>query len=312
MTRRIVAFVFLSLLGCHAQQVVTPELNHRIERQLRSTLSLPPYITVEIGQPKPSEFAGFSSLSVKFSYGEKNSTREFLLSSDGKTLLQVTRMDLTVDPYASVMAKIDLNGRPVRGNKDAKVTIVVYDDFQCPYCGRFYNTLFNDVMKSYGDRVRVYLKDYPLFEIHPWASHAAIDANCLAVQSSGAYWDFSDYVHENPKAITGQGRSVEGQLAELDRVAAASGQRHSVDAEKLSACLKAQPPEQMEASVKEAEALGVSGTPFIFINGSKLDGALPAAELKAAIDEALRDVGEAAPAVAPAEPAPAATPKGLH
>jgi len=308
MIRRIVAVVFLCLLGCSAQQAVSPDLNQRIERQVRASLSIPPYVQVEIGQRKPSEFPGFDALTVKFTFGEKSSTREFLLSGDGKTLYSMTRMDLTADPFAKTMAKIDLTGRPMRGNKDAKVTVVIYDDFQCPYCSRFYDTLFNDVMKTYGDRVKVYLKDFPLFEIHPWAGRAANDANCLAAQSSGAFWDFSDYVHANGRTITGQGRPVDVQLAELDRLASAAGQRHSVDSTKLAECLKAQPSEQMTASVKEGEALGVAGTPYIIINGEKLDGALPASELETALDHALRDAGEGPPA--PPAMVPVVPPKG--
>ena len=97
---------------------------------------------------------------VKLSYGGQTQTRELLLSKDGKTLLSVMKMDLTRDPQAEMMAKIDLQGRPVRGNKDAKVTVVVYDDFQCPYCSRMHQTL-NEVLKSYGDRIKVVYKDYP-------------------------------------------------------------------------------------------------------------------------------------------------------
>ncbi len=89
---------------------------------------------------------------VTLSYRGQTQTRELLLSKDGKTLLSMVKMDLTRDPQADVMAKIDLTGRPVRGNKDAKVTVVVYDDFQCPYCSRMHQTL-NDVLKSYGDRI---------------------------------------------------------------------------------------------------------------------------------------------------------------
>ena len=126
---------------------------------------------------------------VKFSYGEQTQTREFLLSKDGKTLISVMKMDLTRDPQAEMMAKIDLKGRPVRGNKDAKVTVVVYDDFQCPYCSRMHQTL-NDVLKSYGDRIKVVYKDFPLMEIHPWAERAAIDSDCLAKQSADALLGF--------------------------------------------------------------------------------------------------------------------------
>jgi len=58
-----------------------------------------------------------------------------------------------------------------------------------------HQTLFPEIFKEYGDRVVFIYKDDPLSEIHPWAIHAAVDANCLAVQNVDAYWDFADYIH---------------------------------------------------------------------------------------------------------------------
>ena len=116
----------------------------------------------------------------------------------------MTKLDLTTDPYAEIMKKIDVSGRPTRGNKDAKVTIVNYDDFECPFCSRMHATLFPGLFKEYGDRVLFIYKDYPLEEIHPWAVHAAVDANCLGAQNNDAYWDYADYLHGNQHAISGE------------------------------------------------------------------------------------------------------------
>ena len=118
------------------------------------------------------------------------------MSKDGKTLISMKQMDLTRDPQAETMAKIDLQGRPVRGNKDAKVTVVVYDDFQCPYCSRMHQTL-NDVRRATATGIKVVYKDFPLTEIHPWAERAAIDSECLAKADGSAYWDFAETVHAN-------------------------------------------------------------------------------------------------------------------
>src|SRR5579871_3529705 len=176
--RRSCALVLLLCLGC-AAQAPSPELDRRIERNLRSYYNVPSGIKLVIGARSPSDFPGYDNLLVTFDNGEKKQEQKFLISKDNKTLLRLTRMDLTQDPYQSTMSKIDLNGRPVRGNKDAKVTIVNYDDFECPFCARMHETLTDDILKNYGDRVRIIYKDYPLAEIHPWAKHAANDANCL-------------------------------------------------------------------------------------------------------------------------------------
>ena len=66
------------------------------------------------------------------------------------------------------MKKIDLAGRPVRGNPDAKVTIVNYDDFECPFCSRMHSTLMSEILPQYGDKIKIVYKDYPL-SMHPWA-----------------------------------------------------------------------------------------------------------------------------------------------
>ncbi|MBZ5665243.1 MAG: DsbA family protein [Acidobacteriia bacterium] len=192
------------------------------------------------------------------------------------------------------MKKIDVSGRPARGNKDAKVTVVNYDDFECPFCSRMHSTLFPGLFKEYGDRVLFIYKDYPLEEIHPWAVHAAVDANCLAAQNGDAYWDYADYLHANQHSISGE-KGRDGQNAELDKLATSQGQKHSLDVPKLQACVKAQDEKAVRASMREGEAVGVDATPAMFVNGQKLDGAVPAEEIRLALDRALQDAGVAPP-----------------
>jgi hypothetical protein len=130
----LVRRAFLALvaicLGCSAQSIPsTPEdLSRVIERQVRVHYSLPPNVKVTLGPLRSSEFPNYDAVTVTFSSPDKKQDFEFLLSHDHKTLLRMTKMDLTKDPYADVMQKIDLNGRPTRGNKDAKVTVISYDD----------------------------------------------------------------------------------------------------------------------------------------------------------------------------------------
>ena len=131
--RRLFMCVVLLVVGCRAQSPGNAEQDRRIEKQFRSTFNVPAYVDISVGDRKPSkEFAGYTDLVMKISYNGQSQTRQLLLSADGKTLMSVVKMDLTRDPLAEVMAKMDLTGRPVRGNRDAKVTVVVYDDFQCP------------------------------------------------------------------------------------------------------------------------------------------------------------------------------------
>lgn len=294
--RRIFVCLLLLVMGCRAQgpATVPADLQQKIERQVRATFSYPPYVNIAVGERKPStEFAGFDEVTVTASFRTQSSVKQMLISKDNKTLVATTKMDLTRDPQADMMAKIDLKGRPVRGNKQAKLTVVVFDDFQCPYCSRMHETIL-DVLKTYGDRIKVVYKDYPLFEIHPWAERAALDANCLARQSEGAYWDFADFVHGNPQQIRGDKRTVEGQQAELDRMTLEIGKRHSVNADEVKKCIDTQATRgDISASVKEAEAIGVEATPAVIIDGMKMDGAIPAEQLKLILDKELKSLGTA-------------------
>ena len=305
----LLALIFC--VGCSAQSY-SPETSKRIERQLRSSFNVPEGVKITVGEPKPStDFQGMSAVSITFENGERKSTQEFLLSKDGKTLYRMGKIDISQEAYertvkkdedakqkqAELMKKIDVTTRPYRGNKDAKVTMIVYDDFQCPYCAQMYRTLFPDVAKNYADSVRIVFKDFPLMQIHPWAKRAAIDSNCLAEQSNDAYWDFADYVHNNQGNIA-PNRDMQAANGNLDKAALESGKRHGADPTILEACIKSQPDAALKASIKEAESMEVEATPTMFIGGKRMEGAVEASELRATLDAALRDAGQPVPVVA--------------
>lgn len=302
--KRTFVLFLLICLGCSAQ--APTDLSQKIERQLRVKYSVPADVKVVISEPTASEFANYDAVKVIFSGQGHDQQYDFLVSKDRKTLVRMTKMDLTRDPYQDIMDKIDIKGRPVRGNPNAKVTLVNFDDLQCPYCSQMHSVLFPDLLKEYGDRVAFVYKDFPLSEIHPWAIHAAINANCLAAQNGDAYWDFADYIHSN-RAVINSEKGRDNQFAALDRTAVGTAGKFHLDVPKLQACVKDPKTEQaVNASEKQGEALGVSGTPTMFINGQMLDGARPASEVRAALEGALKRAGVAppGPAAAPAASSP--------
>jgi protein-disulfide isomerase len=282
-----------------ATQAISPELQRRLQNTIRSYYSdsLPPEVNVTIGERHPSDIAGFDMLHVVFSAGDKHKTNDFLLSKDGNTLVRWMKIDVTPDPMTH------LEGRPVRGNKDAKVTIVSFDDFECPYCSKMHQTLFPDLAKIYGDRVKFIYKDYPLSEIHPWSIHAAVDANCLAAQNNDAYWEFADLVHGEQKRIDGDRTSKTKSTDALDKAATEVGNKYFVNASRLQECLQKQDDSAVRASMAEGDKLGVSATPTLFINGARFEGAVPLDILRDKIDSALRSAGVEPP---PREQKPAA------
>lgn len=294
--------------GCKAQINTTPNpdlaLNRRIELQVRSEFELPNDVNVSIGTRKPSEFNGYQTLPVTLSHGTKTQEIDFLISDDNSKLIHLTKMDLTKTPDES----IDLAGRPIRGNPNAKVTVINFDDLECPFCARMHQELFPATLAHYGDKVRFIYKDNPLSEIHPWALHASVDANCLAAQNGTVYWNFVDYVHSHVEEITGPDRNLQKSYEALDRIARQEGTMGKLDETQLNACLAKQDDKQVLASEKEAEALDLEGAPELFVNGERVNGAVPQDQLWAAIDRALRAEGEQPPPPEPPAPATPAAP----
>ena len=296
--------------GCRAQNpppatANDAKLDRRIELLVRSQMQVPPEYEVTVGARSKSAFPGYSTLPITFSLPTKPDAKpavvEFLISDDGATLARLQKFDLTKDP-ANVA---QLANRPVRGSDAAKVTIVNFDDLECPYCARMHQELFPQTAEHYKGLVKFVYKDDPLVEIHPWAMHASVDANCLADQSPAAYWSYVDYVHGHGDEISGPDRDVAKAGVALDRIAREQGAKEKVNPGTLDACLKRQDNGAVLASMKEADHLNIDGTPTLFVNGERISGAQPIEQVWKAIDRALVAEGEKPPV---SSPAPAASP----
>lgn len=299
---RLFVFVLLIWINGAAQPQPT-DLAAQIERQIRATYHVPPEATVLVGPfSQSAEWPGFDAFTVTIGNGQIKQDYPFLLAKDHKSIVRVNRIALSADPYAEVMKKIDLRGRPVRGARQSKVVVVSYDDLQCPFCTMMHQAMFPELLKEYGDRVSFIYKDFPL-SIHPWAMHAAVNANCLAAQNEGAYWSYVDTVHTSQKEINGE-QTPELRFAELDRIAMVQGADHKLDAASLQVCVKTQDTTAIKASLREGESLGVDSTPTLFINGQEMSGGVvPLPRLRAVLDRAL-NAGTVAPQPAAAQPSP--------
>lgn len=290
----IVLFLVAAALGCRAQSTSgsagwPPQVERRIQNEIRSRYSVNPQVDISISAPEASDVPGYDKVVVTFTHETKKTTFDFLVSKDRKTLARLEKIDISQD----LMSKIDVKGRPVRGNQEAKVIIVNYDDFQCPYCAKMHATLFPGLLKEYGSKVKFVYKDFPLVDIHPWAMHAAINANCLADQNNDAYWDFADFVHGNAKTISGH--SPQEAFDNLDKLAMDQGEKHHLEVQKLNACVKKADEAAVRASMAEGDKLGVDATPTLFINGERVSGIVPDDVMHSIIDHALADAGEKSP-----------------
>jgi len=167
------------------------------------------------------------------------------------------------------------------GNENAKVTIVEFSDFQCPFCRSFFNGTYSELKKEYIDtgKARLVFRHYPL-PFHDAARPSAIAAECAGDQ--GKFWQMHDKIFaEQEKKGTG---TVAYGVAELKTWAAQIG----LNTGQFNTCLDSEKyGEKVDADTSAGSAYGVNGTPSFFINGKLLVGAQPFAQFKALIDAEL-------------------------
>jgi protein-disulfide isomerase len=158
------------------------------------------------------------------------------------------------------------------GPANAPVTIIEFSDFQCPFCQRVAPTL-KRVRETYGDKVRIVWKDFPLTQIHPQAFKAAEAGNCAREQ--GKFWEYHDRLFANQAAL---------QPEFLKKYAADAG----LDAAKFNACLDtAKYSDRVQEQMGVGTGLGVGSTPSLYVNGRLVAGAQPYETFVTIIDEEL-------------------------
>lgn len=164
---------------------------------------------------------------------------------------------------------------PVRGNRDALVTIVVFTDFQCPFCSRFAATL-EKVRTFYGpEDVRIVLKNEPL-EFHEYAAYAAVvGQGVFATKGADAFFRFHDAAFANQRGIGPDAVMSWASAAGADPQVIRSGVEQRLWEQKV------------QGDLTLADKLGARGTPSAFINGERLSGAQPFEKVRAVIDAQL-------------------------
>lgn len=166
-------------------------------------------------------------------------------------------------------------GSPAKGPAGAPVTLIEFSDFECPFCSRVVPSV-DEVVKNYGDQVRVVFRQFPL-NIHPRAQKAAEASLCASEQ--GKFWQMHDLLFADQKKL---------EIADLKAKAGSLG----VDQAKFDACLDGGKfAAQVTADLNDGQKAGVTGTPAIFINGRFVNGAVPYADLAKIIDDELSRKG---------------------
>jgi protein-disulfide isomerase len=169
-------------------------------------------------------------------------------------------------------AEISVAGEPFKGSEKAPVTVVKFEDFQCPFCKQVQPT-FNELLSRYNGKVRLVHKDLPLESIHPQARQAAEAARCAYEQ--GKFWEYHDKLYAtSPKAsgddLKSYAKEVGLNVDSFDRCFT-SGKYKAV----------------VQQDLNEGVQLGLTGTPTIFINGREISGNQSLEAFEAIIDEEL-------------------------
>ncbi len=169
--------------------------------------------------------------------------------------------------------QVEVGDSPTFGSKDAKVTIVEFSDFECPFCGKAAATV-SEIKKKYGDKVRVAFKHFPL-PMHSNAKPASEASLCVRELNEKAFWKFHDTAFKNQQAL---------DAANLEKYAKEAG----VDVAKFKECVASKRfAGAVEKDLQYGEKLGVRSTPTFFVNGQLLSGALPIESFSEVIDEEL-------------------------
>lgn len=162
---------------------------------------------------------------------------------------------------------------PSTGSASAPVTIVEFSDFQCPFCRQASPTL-KRLQETYGDRLRIVWKDFPLTQIHPEAFRAAEAAHCAGEQ--GQFWPYHDRLFANQSAL--QPASLKSYAAEL-----------KLDTARFNSCFDSSKyAERVRDGIALGTSLGVNSTPTIYVNGRAFAGAYPYETFVGVIDEELQ------------------------
>jgi protein-disulfide isomerase len=162
----------------------------------------------------------------------------------------------------------------VKGSANAKVTLIEYSDFQCPYCLNHKSTI-DQILKDYGDKVRLVFRQFPLTSIHPEAEKAAEASECAAEQ--GKFWEMYEKIFADNAAGT---MSVDKWKEEAKNLKLNTTQfNNCLDSGKYAS--------KVSQEAAGGESAGVQGTPATFVNGELISGAVPYAQFKQVIDSKL-------------------------
>jgi protein-disulfide isomerase len=242
-----------------------------LEAYVRQVELLPDELKMKIGDPQPSPFSDFLEVPIEVVTPQGVYSIRYFVSKDGQKVVKGSIFDINKNPFEAEMKRVKTDLQPSFGAPGAPVVIAVFTDFECPNCREEAKVLRENIQKEFPNDVRVYYKDFPLDQMHPWARPAAIAGRCIFRSNPAVFWDYHDWVFEHQPDFTTD--NLKNKVLEW-----AGGK--SVDTLQLSRCIDSKSTEkEVDRSIAEGRSLQVSGTPTLFINGRQMTGAIPWANL---------------------------------
>lgn len=264
-----------------------------LEFFVRHLLLWGPEVTVEVSDAQKSDLPGLLEVRVRGSARGVTRDESFYVSQDGKKIARAVVFDIDKNPFYREIEKLKVDSQPSLGKPGAPVAVVVFSDFQCGFCAQEAKMLRDNLIQAFPQEVRLYYKDFPLEQIHPWAKMAAIAGRCVYRQAEPAFWEYHDWVFQNQAQITPE--NFKTKFTEFAKT------KLKADEFKLASCLdiKATAPE-VDKSIQEAQELQISGTPTLFVNGRRIPNQIPWENLRQIIQSEIEyqkkthDAGDAA------------------
>lgn len=279
---KIFALVFFAAAAFG--QAAKPIDKPAIEAYLRRLELWIPDVKVTIDDPKPY-VKNFSELVVHLTYNGQGKEERYFITDDGQNIIKGEPFDLAVSPFQANLDRIQLEGQPsFGGGANAPVNLVIFADFQCPYCKSEAEVVRKNVQQTFADKVRVTFKDFPLEAIHPWARAGSIAGRCVFKQSPEKFWTFHDWIYANQGEVTGENLH--------DKVTAWAGE-NGVDAAAVGTCMSTKATDaEVTKNLEEGRALSLNATPTVFLNGFKMEGTVQWPVLEQLIKMELTRLGD--------------------
>ncbi len=251
------------------------ELEADVYEQVRESLEQIIYSNLLLTEAKAQDTDAGSLIAREITDKMKDfsdAERSNLESALRERLFKKYSARILIKEIPPIVQSVSIDRQPSRGNANAPVTIVMFTDFQCPACAATHPVL-QEVLKSYADKIRFIVRDFPLTQIHKNAFQAALAANVADAQ--GKFFEYVEILYQN-----------QAKLDDESLIQYAS--RLGLDLKRFEADLKSKKfAPDVERDLTDGKTYGITGTPTIYVNGVKIR-TFSAENVKRAIERALK------------------------